>query len=189
MLNEKRIKESENNVKQYLSDGLLKKLKYLDESIKKVLIKNSKESLNVAEILFKNGHSSLWTIVSSYYAMFYMANAALYKLGYKVEHKIAHKVTADTLIVFVRDKLKDSLLEDYESSKEEALEIAGFKADELIQSFDFETTKFHLSEISGLNITVTFHEILCAQKQPINKWNFEHQKPPNVSLPITCHSS
>ena len=35
----------------------------------------------------------------------------------------------------------------------------------------FETTKFHLSRISGLNITITLHGILCAQKQPINKWN------------------
>ena len=27
-----------------------------------------------------------------------------------------------------------------------------------------------------------YHEILCAQKQPINKWNFERQKPGTVTL-------
>ena len=59
----------------------------------------------------------------------------------KVGEKIAHKVTADALIVYARGKLKESLIEGYENSKEEALNLAGIKADSLIESFDQEKTK------------------------------------------------
>lgn len=69
----------------------------------------------------------------------YIANAILYKLGYKVGEKISHKITADALIVFVRNKLRKSLLEEYEKAQEEAL--AGIKADSLIEKFDQERKK------------------------------------------------
>ncbi|HLD33240.1 MAG TPA: hypothetical protein VJB66_00845, partial [Candidatus Nanoarchaeia archaeon] len=81
----------------------------------------------------------LWIIVSAYYAMYYIANAVLYKQSYKVGEKISHKVTADALIVFVRHKLKKSLLENYEEAQQQAL--AGIKADELIEKFNFEREK------------------------------------------------
>lgn len=83
----------------------------------------------------------MWVIVCSYYAMYYVANAVLLKFGYKVGEKIVHKVTSDALIVYVRGKLKESLLEKYEETKEEALNIAGMKADSLVESFDLERTK------------------------------------------------
>jgi len=70
-----------------------------------------------------------------------MANAVLYKIGYKVGHRVSHKVTADALIVFVRNKLKKSLLEDYEQAKEEALDIIGRKTDNIIESFNKEMEK------------------------------------------------
>lgn len=73
--------------------------------------------------------------------MYYIANAVLLQLGYKVGEKISHKITADSLIVFVRNKLKKELLEGYEESKEEALEIISSKVDTLIKSFDFERKK------------------------------------------------
>ena len=73
--------------------------------------------------------------------MYYYANAALLKIGYKVGEKIVHKVTADALIVYVPGKLKESLIEEYEQTKEEALSLAGIKADELIESFDLERSK------------------------------------------------
>ena len=44
--------------------------------------------------------------MSSYYSMFYIANAVLIKKGYKTGDKIAHKVTADALITIIRSKLK-----------------------------------------------------------------------------------
>ena len=57
--------------------------------------------------------------------------------GYKVGSKISHKVTADSLIVFVRKKLKDSLIEGYEIAANEALELS----DNLLQSYDSERIK------------------------------------------------
>ena len=60
-------------------------------------------------------------------------------MGYKVGEKISHKVTADSLIALVRDKLKGSLIEEYEEMQKEAL--AGIKADELMQAFDYEREK------------------------------------------------
>lgn len=141
MLDAKRIKEAESNVRSYLAEGLIKKVSKPDLRVKNVLIKNSEESLKVAETLFKNEYSDLWTIVCSYYAMYYVANAVLYTTGYKVGDRVSHKVTADALIVYVRNKLKDSLIEDYEEAKHQAMEIAGLKADELVEYFDYERIK------------------------------------------------
>ena len=140
MLDEKRVKEAKTNMKTYLADSMISK-----EPFKQIIfdtyIKNHRESLNLAEHVFNNNLSNLWSIVISYYSMFYIANAVLYKLGYKIGAKLAHKVTADALIELVRSKLKDSLIEDYEKIKEEALEIASTKADIIIESFDRERTK------------------------------------------------
>ena len=140
MLNEKRIKEAETNIKSYLSEGLLKKEQF-NSIVFNVLINNSNESIETANFLSSNKKSNLWIIVSSYYSMFYIANAVLYKLGYKVGDKISHKVTSDALIVYVRNKLRDNLIEDYEEIKEEALLIAKNKAEGLLEDFDFERKK------------------------------------------------
>ena len=104
-----------------------------------VLQNNAGDSIEIAEFLAENKKSDLWIIVTSYYSMFYIANAVLFKLGYKIGDKIPHKVTADALIVFVRNKLKKRLLEDYEEAQNEAL--PGIKADTLIDEFDKERTK------------------------------------------------
>lgn len=140
MLDKERLKEAENNVKSYLAEGLLKKAA-MNRQVMDILLKNAKESLRVAEQINQENLSELWVIVCSYYAMYYFANAVLLKRGYKVGEKIVHKVTADALIVYVRGKLKESLLEKYEETKEEALNIAGMKADSLIESFDLERSK------------------------------------------------
>lgn len=138
MLDDKRIKEAGNNVRQYLEEGLLKKEKF-NGIIFKILQNNAKESLEVANFLAKNEKSDLWIVITSYYSMYYIANAVLYRLGYKVGEKISHKITADALIIFVRKKLAESILKDYEEAKDEAL--AMLKSDELLQSFDFERKK------------------------------------------------
>jgi len=140
MLSKERVKEAEENVRSYLNEGLLKK-GFSDPNAVRILIKNAQESILSAENLNSSKISDLWVIVCSYYAMFYIANAVLYKLGYKVGEKIVHKVTSDALIVYARRKLKESMLEEYESIKEEALNLAGLKADSLIESFEFEKGK------------------------------------------------
>ncbi len=138
MLTDKRIKEAKDNVRTYLSDGLLTKADF-DKQVFNILEKNANESLSVAEILYNGKYSWLWVIVTSYYSMYYIANAVLFKMGYKVGEKISHKVTADSLIALVRDKLKELLIEEYEEMRKEAL--AGIKADELMQAFDYEKEK------------------------------------------------
>ncbi len=140
MLDDERIKEAKSNMRSYLADSLITK-----EGFKQIVfdtyMRNHKESLQLAEHIHNNNLSNLWTIVTSYYSMFYIANAVIYKLGFKIGSKLAHKITSDALIEFVRKKLRESLIEDYENIKEEALEIARTKADEIIDSFDRERAK------------------------------------------------
>ena len=125
MLDEKRIKEAESNIKGYLQEGLIKKYEFYRQDILETYKRNYQESLDLAQKIFDQKLSNLWAVVISYYSMYYISNAVLYKLGYKVSHKVSHKVTADALIVFVRTKLKRSLLEDFEKAEEEALDIMG----------------------------------------------------------------
>jgi len=151
MLSEKRIKEAETNVKSYLDEGLLKKAA-ADKNVMDILLQNAKESLKVGEEVHQKDLSELWTIVCSYYAMFYYANAVLLNLGYKVGDKIVHKVASDALIVYVRKKLEESLIEEYEETKEEALNLAGIKADEIIEAFDFERSKRSLIQYKTVEV-------------------------------------
>ena len=138
MLSEKRIKEAESNVKSYLEEGLLRKTEF-NSQIFNILRKNAQESLTVANFLNENKKSSLWVIVTSYYSMFYLANALLYKLGYKVGSRIAHKVTADALVVLARNKIRLSLIDDYEEIRDNALST--MKSEELIEYLDYERKK------------------------------------------------
>ncbi|MBU2523510.1 MAG: hypothetical protein KKE23_04470 [Nanoarchaeota archaeon] len=140
MLSKERIKEAESNVKTYSEEGLLKKSSP-DQKVIEILLKNARESLEVADDVHQKGKSELWTIVCSYYSMFYYANAVLLKFGYKVGDKIVHKVTSDAMIVHIRKKLKESFIEGYEKNRDEALNLAGIKADELIESLEFERNK------------------------------------------------
>jgi len=73
--------------------------------------------------------------------MFYIANAVLLQHGYKTGSKIVHKVTSDALIVLIMDKIRKELLEEYEDIKEDALEIASIKSEELIAFYELEMDK------------------------------------------------
>ena len=136
MLSNERIKTAEKNIQSYLQDRLLKKEEFRS-IVFETYMRNYRESLRVARKLFNEKLSNLWVIVISYYSMFYLANALLYKLGYKVGTKIAHKITSDALVVFVRDKLKDNIIEEYELASNEALALS----DNLLESYDFERVK------------------------------------------------
>jgi len=143
MLDKKRIKEAESNVKHYLEEGLIKKT--TNETAKQMYIENADLSLETAQKLLslesKDYKPYLWTIVSSYYSMYYIANAALLNLGYKVGDKISHKVTSDAMIIFIRNKLKKEMLEGYEDIKQDALELISSKTDFLLKSLDLEREK------------------------------------------------
>ena len=128
------------NFSQYLREGLIEKKK--NEEAKKMYIHNSDISLKLAEKMLDDPLKPyLWSVVISYYSMFYMANAVLLHLGYKTGHRIVHKVTSDALIVLVLDKLKKELLEEYENIRNDALEIASMKSEELLKNYEMELDK------------------------------------------------
>ncbi len=140
MIDDKRKKQAKSNFAMYLREGLLKKEK--NELALKQYVENADLSLNVAnELVHSRIKPYLWVVVTSYYSMFYIANAVLLRMGYKTQDKIAHKVTNDALIVLVIHKLRDELIEDYESIQQDALEIARTKAESVIESYNIELGK------------------------------------------------
>ena len=140
MVDKNRKKQAQQNFAQYLRDGLIKKEK--NDTAKAMYIKNADLSLNLAEECINSSLKPyIWVVVTSYYSMFYIANAVLLELGYKTGEKIVHKVTNEALIVLVTDKIKKGSLEDYESAKEDALEIASIKSDEIIELYSLEMKK------------------------------------------------
>ena len=140
MIDKAKKKEAKQNFDQYLQDGLIKKEK--NETARAMYIKNAEQSLNLAgECMNSAIRPYLWVVVISYYSMFYLANAVLLHLGYKTGSKVVHKVTSDALIVLVMDKIKKGLLEEYEDTKEDALEIASIKSEEIIALYSMEMDK------------------------------------------------
>jgi len=136
---QQKIKAKE-NFDRYLQDGLVKKER--NETARQMYLKNAESSLQLAEECMSSPlRPYLWVVVISYYSMFYMANALLLNLGYKTGHKIAHKVTSDSLMVLVIDKLRKGLLEEYEDAKEDALEIASIRSEEVIAFYAMELDK------------------------------------------------
>ncbi|NOZ80740.1 MAG: HEPN domain-containing protein [DPANN group archaeon] len=135
-MDEKRILEAKKNYHAYLSEYLLKKVPF-DQNIFEKFQENAIESLTVANELFESRMSYLWTIVVSYYAMFYIASAYIYRKGFKAQHKIVHKVINDTLIILAKDELEKRFLEEYEEEKEKALTLA----ENMLDSFEHERTK------------------------------------------------
>ncbi|MDO9044766.1 MAG: hypothetical protein Q7U35_05600 [Methanobacteriaceae archaeon] len=69
-----------------------------------------------------------------------MSNAVLNKLGFKVGGKMSHRITADALIVLVRNNLKDNLLQEFDEAKDEYTELDNL-TDEIIELYDLEHKK------------------------------------------------
>lgn len=142
MLSPERIKEAKINVLTYLRDGLLKTDREYREDILNAYIEKSDESLEVAGFLSENEISSLWITVTSYYSMYYIANAVLYHMKYEVSGEISHKVTCDALIHLVRGKLKNNLIEEFEDAQDEALQLTNpEEVDDIILTLDYERKK------------------------------------------------
>ncbi len=140
MIGAEQKKEAKQNFDKYLQDGLVKKEK--NETARAMYLKNAELSLNLAEECMNSAlRPYLWVVVISYYSMFYIANAVLLNLGYKIGDKIVHKVTSDALIVLVMDKIRKGLLEEYEDAKEDALEIASIRSEELMAFYSLEMDK------------------------------------------------
>lgn len=136
-MDEQRIKQAEKNFKLYLQEGKIKKIEKFEKVIYDTYLRNSQESLNSANQLFQNKTSYLWIVVTSYYSMFYMACAYLYKLGYKPGDEIIHQVVNESLIVQGRHKIKNYILENYVEEKEKALIIV----DSYLENYEKEKAK------------------------------------------------
>jgi len=140
MIDANKKKEAKQNFDQYIQDGLIKKKK--NETARQMYAKNAEQSLNLSEECMNSElRPYLWVVVISYYSMFYIANAVLLQLGYKTGSKIVHKVTSDALIVLIMDKIRKGLLEEYEDTKEDALQIASIKSEEIITFYSMEMDK------------------------------------------------
>jgi len=135
-MDEKRIKMAENNFKNYLRDGLIKKESFRD-IVYQTYLNNATESLNVANEILKNKTSYLWVVVSSYYSMFYIASAYLYKKGYKAGQEIVHQVVNEALIVLSKSDLEKHFLDEYEKEKEKALTAS----ENLLENYESEKAK------------------------------------------------
>lgn len=157
MLDDKKLKEVQSRVKNYVSDGIIKtrgNKEFVD-----FFVNNSRDSLNSANALFdlstdkgmqeKTGYHNfdgfLWVINASYYSMFYMARALLEKGGIKLKSDLSiHAITFDALVYFfyLTGKLQKKFIEDFAEAKEDAAELLGKqKADELIEEYFFEKGK------------------------------------------------
>ena len=126
MLDEKKLKEAENRVKQFISDGVIKskgKPAHVD-----FFIKNADDSIDSAKALFElstnpkkqeslgftSFNGLLWVVNASYYSMFYMARALLENGGIKIKADLSiHAVTFDAMICYfyLTDKLQKEFLE------------------------------------------------------------------------------
>lgn len=157
MLQEKKLNEAKNRVKQFISDGLIKtkgKPKYVD-----FYLKNADNSIDSAKALFElstnydksqflgftSFNGLLWVVNASYYSMFYMARALLEKEGIKIKTDFSiHAVIFDSIIYYfyLSGKLQKELLDDFIEAKEDASELLGKqKADELMEDYFFEKKK------------------------------------------------
>lgn len=157
MLDEKKLKESESRVKQFISEGIIKtkgKPEHAD-----FFLKNADDSIDSAKALFELSTSPekqqslgftsfnglLWVVNASYYSMFYMARALLENDGVKIKtNRSIHAVTFDAVIhyFYLTGKLQKKFLEDFIEVKKDAAELLGKqKADELMEEYFFEKNK------------------------------------------------
>ncbi|MFH1669756.1 MAG: hypothetical protein ABIA62_07555 [Candidatus Woesearchaeota archaeon] len=156
-LDEKRLKQVEYRIKNYISEGVIKS----KQPVKHVefFLTNAEDSFKSAKALYglstnkeyqeHTGNQGLkgylWVINASYYSMFYMARALLAAKGIILRSDLSvHSVTFDALVYFfyLTGKLDKHFFEYYAESQEEAAELLGKrKADELIEEYFFEKDK------------------------------------------------
>ena len=157
MLEDKKLKEAGNRVKQYQNDGIIK-TKGKPEHVE-FFLKNADDSIDSAKALFElstdaekqkflgftSFNGLLWTVNASYYSMFYMARALLENEGIKIKTGLSiHTVTFDALVsyFYLTGRLQKELLDDFIEAEEDAAELLGKrKADELIEEYFFEKKK------------------------------------------------
>jgi uncharacterized protein (UPF0332 family) len=157
MLDDKKLKEVEYRIKNYLAEEIIK-TKQGNKHVK-FFLANAKDSLDSARALYDlstnkdfqkyTGYTGLrgflWVINASYYSMFYTAQALLESEGVKVKSDVSiHALIFDALVYFfyLTRKLQKGLFKYYVEAKEEAAELLGQqKAEELVEEYFFEKGK------------------------------------------------
>ena len=157
MLDDKRLKEAENRVKQYLKEGVIT-TKAKPEFVN-FFLDNAKHSLESAKVLYalsidkekqkvfgyEDFNGLLWVVNASYYSMFYLARALLESEGIKIKSDLSvHARTFDALVYFfyLNGRLQKRLIEYLAEAEEEAADLLGLqKAKELINEYFFERDK------------------------------------------------
>ena len=157
MMDEKKLKETENRIKQYLADGTILTKQPIESA--DFFLNNAKNSLETAQAIYDlstkgdyqeyTGHLGLngflWVVNAGYYSMFYAARALLAKEGIKFASDLSiHALTFDSIVHFfyLNGKLKDMLLEAFAEAQEDATEILGKeKADALVENYFYEKKK------------------------------------------------
>ena len=140
MLEDKKIEEAKKNAVKCINAGIIIKTK--DSKYVDFFIKNAKDSLDSAKVLFDvsvnektknafgmpNFDGYLWVINSSYYSMFYIARALLESIGVKIKtDESIHFLVFNALIYYFYStgKLEKHFIEDFEDAQEESSEILG----------------------------------------------------------------
>ncbi len=157
MLDNKKLKEVEYRLKNYVAEGTIK-TKAVPTDVN-FFLKNAENSIASAKLLFDvssredlrqatgylkfNGY--LWVINASYYSMFYMARALLDNMGVSLKSELSiHALTFDALVYYfyLTGKLQKELIEAYAEAKGEAAGLLGKEtADELIETYFYERNK------------------------------------------------
>ena len=154
MIEEKRLKEVQSRIKQYIADRIIvskQKVEHID-----FFLKNADDSLQSARCLsdvstkhdytgYEDLAGFLWVINASYYSMFYMARALLESSGIKLKADLSvHALTFDALVYYfyLTGKLQKRLFEFYASAKENVAELLGQqRAGEMIKEYFYEKRK------------------------------------------------
>lgn len=140
MPEDKKIEEANKNAIKSINSGTILKTK--DSKYVDFFIKNAKDSLDSAKVLFDistnektkntlgmpNFNGFLWVINSSYYSMFYMARALLESIGVKIKaEESVHFLVFNALVYYFysNGKLEKHFIEDFENAQEESSEILG----------------------------------------------------------------
>lgn len=172
MLEDKKLKEAENRVKQYIRDDIIK-TKGKPENVK-FFLKNADDSIDSAKALFElstdpkkqqffgftSFNGLLWVVNASYYSMFYMARALLESIGIKIKtDESLHFIVFNAIIYYFYStgKLERCFIEDFKNAGEESFEILGKeKAKEIISDYSNEKEKrakftYEIGEIAMKN--------------------------------------
>jgi len=157
MLDEKKLKEAESRVKQYIKEGIITTKG--NKEFVKFFLTNAKNSIDSAKALydlsvdekkqefmgFNYFNGLLWVVNASYYSMFYLTRALLESEGIKITPIMSiHARTFDALVYFfyLNGRLQKRIIEYLAEAEQAATNLLGMqKAEELMKEYFFEKDK------------------------------------------------